>query len=87
MSAIVAFVLMFAGSMIAAWVNRWPVVPAAVEAVGYSGGMVLIFFGEEMAIPYTIKAMLLATCVLVSTWTFDRMVQAARARRGEHSLP
>ncbi|MCC6618524.1 MAG: hypothetical protein IT341_05720 [Chloroflexi bacterium] len=87
MNAVVAFVLMFAGSMLAASVNRWPVRPAAVEAAGFAGGMVLIFFGTEIALPYTVKAMLLATCVLVSTWTFDRMVQTARAQRDRRLMP
>lgn len=66
---------MIAASLAVATVRGWPWVLATIEALAFASGMTLVFFGEQLPIGYTPKAMLIVLAVLVSTWAFNRLMQ------------
>ncbi len=77
MNPIVPFAVIFLVSVAAGRIRSWPVLLSIVEAAAFAGGMTLVFFGEEIPLDYTPKAILIVLAVVTSVWTFDRM-----ARRG-----
>lgn len=78
MNPLVVFLTMLAVSVGVALLWRFPPLWALVEAIAFAGGMTLVFFGEQIPLAYTPKAMLIVLAVVVSTWAYDRMVRSRR---------
>ena len=75
MTILIPFALMVVASLTVALFRGWPLLLSTVEALGFAGGMTLVFFGEDIPLAYSLKATLIVLAVLASTWAFNRMVQ------------
>lgn len=59
----------------------WRLIVSMVEATAFSAGMTLVFFGEQIPLEYTPKAILIVLAVVVSTWAIGRRAHEVRAQQ------
>jgi hypothetical protein len=74
MPPLVLLVGAFVGALVVSrWVRHWPVLLSIVEAAAFAGTLTLAIYGEQVALPFTVKAALIAFGAGLSTWAFERM--------------
>jgi hypothetical protein len=74
MPPLVLLVAAFVGALVVSrWVRHWPVVLSIVEAAAFAGTLTLAIYGEQVPLPFTVKAALIAFGAGLSTWAFERM--------------
>jgi hypothetical protein len=78
MPALAFFLLLAILWLVVAWLRRWPLGLSVLHALGFATGITLIGFGDALAVPYTVKASLVAAGAVVSTWAVDQILAKSR---------
>lgn len=73
MQPIALFLVLVTFWLAIALLRRWPWMLAALHAVGFAAALTLVASGDQIALPYTYKASLVALGAVASTWALDRI--------------
>ena len=75
MPPVVVFLALLIGPIVVAKMRHAPVLAAFVNGAGFAVAVSLVAYGDQLALPYVVKGLLIAFGAGLWVWTFDNVTR------------